>query len=146
MTTMMVLMAGLTLGSNGAERISTETEQRLCLKDRWAGTLEGVLVFNKQEIGLFQVGLRDVKMFVVSQPQNLAWSCNTVNTVWVDEGQGKCHLTIGDFGTWRGIYKHEAGQLFICLDSTGKDRPTDFGSTKEGRSLFILKRITPSKK
>jgi hypothetical protein len=133
MTALIVVMAGLALGSDETERVLTETQQHFMCDGYWVGTWQdlkrtqkvrtlkvwgGCLNFTDQGQE-FSLGFGDV------------WPCR-----WVDERSGKCKVPLlgGEF--MYGIYKRENGRLIICL---GKDnRPCKF-KVDENSVLLILK-------
>ena len=123
----LALVAGMAVGSDGAERISTETEQHFMGNGYWEGTLVGTV----HNVVRFEPG----KISLLGRKS----SCR-----WIDEGQGRCQYILEGCNVDRGIYKREAEQLTICMSRLG-DRPTKFES--EGRYiLMVLKPAKPSKK
>jgi hypothetical protein len=136
MTTLMVLMAGLTLGSDGTEWISTETDQRLAIDGYWEGVDRDFVTRGPRTLG---VRLEPGRTIWVSIGFENAWDCQ-----WVDEGRGRCQF-IYNANVRYGIYKRVQGQLIICYAAPGHSRPIAFFAD-EGYSLLILKpAITPKK-
>jgi hypothetical protein len=133
MTTLMVLMAGLTLGNDGTERISAETEQRLAIGGYWGGIAQSA------DTGVLET--HQVRL----EPDLLIWvgklGEHATNGNWIDEGQGKCR-----FGrrSCYGIFKRESGQLVICYGERG-ERPARFQADAHNY-LLILKPVKPPKK
>jgi uncharacterized protein (TIGR03067 family) len=64
-------------------------------------------------------------------------------TFKIDPSQKPHQINVAfDGNTIEGIYAFEGGKLKICTAQTGRDRPTEFKSTKEsGAELLVLKRV-----
>jgi hypothetical protein len=135
MTTLMVLMAGLVLGSDGVERVSTETKQRLCIDGSWEGS--------GQYVGDNGPGTWKVKLEPGRMKRELTAGLVT-DAKWAAEGSGKFRLVDGNVILY-GIYKFEAGQLVICFRDFGYGRPSTFHIDRT-HNLLILKPVNPPKK
>jgi hypothetical protein len=139
MTTLMVLMAGLTLGSDVTERIPTETEQRLAIDGYWEGILQTV---SNDKTSIYKVRLEPASLTRVYEDKcRMTYPCN-----WTDDGQGTCRLVFanGDSILY-GIYKREGRQLTICYQNPGYGRPAKF-RVDQAHNLLILKPAKPPKK
>jgi hypothetical protein len=138
MTALMILMAVMTVGSDGMERISTATEQHLVIGGYW----EGDYHHYSEEDGSFadyETSFRQGEWII---KHRRGFICLATPSRFVDEGQGRCRLMVqGDSIPMSGIYKREAGQLVICL---GIIRPITFHCDK-GNSLLTLKPAKPPK-
>jgi hypothetical protein len=128
MTTVMVFMAGLALGSDGTERVSAETEQRLAISGNWEGVLKS-WTGGKLKTWKLELGPDWMKV------------ARKLTCRWIDEGQGKCRVILDGEHDRYGIYKREAGQLVICYAYSG-DRPTSFHANPR-QPLLILKPVHP---
>jgi hypothetical protein len=126
MTTLMVLMAGLAMGSDGTERNSAETEQRLGIWGYWEGI--------EQNVQNGEPNSLDVELAP-------GWFSG-LSCKWFDESGGKCRFIVGDKWIFFGIYKRESGRLVICYVDNGHDRPTRFQPDGNKR-LLILKPAKP---
>jgi hypothetical protein len=81
MSVMMVLMAGLTVGSDGTEPISTETDQVVSLHGYWEGTGQGLTLSQIEPVALKDGDL------VMRGP---AWmQSNRQECLWFTEGKGR---------------------------------------------------------
>jgi hypothetical protein len=129
MTTFMVLMAGLALGSDGTERISTETEQCLDIEGYW----EGIMQYGTRKRGIL------TSIVKLESGRFNGHSCS-----WVDDGQGKCQFIYDDLIRY-GIYQREPGRLIICFGELGYARPIRFHADQT-QDLLILKPANPPKK
>jgi hypothetical protein len=132
MSALLVLMAGLALGSDGTDRTSTETEQRLAIDGYWGGIVQ---ISSQNEMVTYKVKLEPGRTMLVILG---LW----INQTWVDEGQGKCRLIRDRKFIGYGIYKRERGQLVICCGDLGNGRPIAF-QADETHNLFILKPTKP---
>ena len=150
MSALMVLMAGLTVGSDETERILAETEQRLAIAGYWEGTGEG----NLGTVARRTVDVQVESGFLLYKPRGgAAWielACQ-----WVDEGNGKCRFLVVNPRTtirreleewWDGIYKREAGCLTISLRKSNKGRQPLAVQSGDDHLLLILKRVKLPKK
>jgi hypothetical protein len=136
MTTWMVLMAGLALGSDGTEQISTETEQRFAFDGYWDGVQQGIDPMEDLPITC------DVKF----EPGWATLCGLRMNFKWVDQGRGKCRLILMNGSLiYHGLYKRASGQLVICYGHSGQGRPTAFEVNKT-QNLLILNPVKPPKK
>jgi len=134
------LVAGLAVGSDGTERISTETHQRLAIEGYWEGTVQTVLK------------LADAPELITGDGGFEPGKYGDRSSQWMDEGNGRCQWTLQlaknlhIYDTQLGIYKHEAGRLIICVRGNGaKGRPTAF-SPSESDYVFTLRPVQPPKK
>jgi len=147
-TLFLVLVTGMTVGT-GPERISEETEQRLCLDGTWTGTQQTGLV---TEQVTFQNG------FLVRDKGKGQY-------LLVDYGNGQCCLLYDPeepgcgngiaerITVSEGIYQQTSGHLRICLSGPvrifcgelRKQRPTGFVADPTHR-LFIIQRVPVRKK
>jgi hypothetical protein len=132
MTTLMVLMAGLVLNSDGTEGISTKAEQRLAIAGYWEGMVQ-FAIGETPNAELRTLQVRFDRGWYVG-----AWG---VDCKWTDEGRGRCRFTIDGKQNGYGIYKRESGQLVICYVQVGS-RPTRFRAERD-QVLLILKPASP---
>jgi hypothetical protein len=132
----LALVAGMAVGRDGQERISTETKQHFLGNGYW----EGIWRWAGPPIKEIPIRLEPGK-FIQGHAQSVS------GYRWVDEGQGKCRLIVSDTPGFLGRYKREAGELTICLLNHPDGRPTKFEAIqKPGSYLFILKPAKPPKK
>jgi hypothetical protein len=142
---MMALVAGIAVASDGTERISTDTEQRLCIGGEWEGFYLGTCPgwFGLEEQGSLLVlgtGLASVKL--TGQPKGVLLFLGD----WIDEGNGRFQMKGSELASpFHGIYRREAGYLTICMTAPSISRPTAFKSDSEHVVLF-LKLANPPKK
>jgi hypothetical protein len=145
-TIMMVMVAGMVAATDGMERVSTETEQRLGIEGEWEGTWYGRIPSRHGWHNQPMCSVRIKPGFISLQGDN--WTCSFGPGVkWFDEGNGKFRVA-----NWQGIYKREGGRLSICfieryaglLEIFQTPRPTIF-QAGEGRTLLILKPAKPKK-
>jgi len=134
----LALVAGMAVGSDGWERISTDVEKRLAIDGYW----EGDYHYYSEEDGStadYETSFRQGEWII---RHRRGFICRATPSRFVDEGQGRCRLMVqGDSIPMSGIYKREAGQLVICL---GIIRPITFHCDK-GHSLLTLKLAKPPK-
>jgi len=130
---MLALVAGIAVGSDGTEPISTETEQRLAIGGYWEGVAYSV------DSGGMKTRNARVEPGLVIEDNGIKWFCR-----WSDEGRGRCQLIVDGVRSLPCIYKREAGQLIICY-GYGNRRPTRFHADKT-QILLILKPAKPPKK
>jgi hypothetical protein len=102
----MALVAGMAVG-NGPERVSTGTEQRLCLDGEWAGTLQGWPFSTQGEVR--DVSINSNSIWVSTRFEKCSAVCK-----WVDLGKGKVLVNMSGY-ILQGTYNREAGRLVICL-------------------------------
>jgi hypothetical protein len=135
---MMALVAGLAVGSDGTERISTETKS-LAIEGYWEGVKWYIDPFEDQPI----------TCIVKFEPGWVIIDGLRINSKWLDEGRGKCRLIQNGSLINHAIYKRETGQLVICCAIRG-DRPVRFQPRFDGNLsetiLYILKPAKPPKK
>jgi hypothetical protein len=129
----LALVAGMALGSDGAERISIQMGQCLDVDGYW----EGVLQIGDGRV--FKARLEPGLWITEDQGRKETLACR-----WVDEGQGKCQFWNRNARLFPSIYRYEAGQLIVCFGYDG-DRPARF-QAKGGDLLLIVKRVKPPKK
>jgi hypothetical protein len=129
----LALAAGMAVGSDGAERISTESQESFLGSGYWEGAL---LPASDEE--------PTVKMIL--QPGLIILGKEHESCKWVDEGWGRCRVTMGDKFTceYMCIYKREVGKLIVCFRDGGL-RPTGFHSNK-AQGLWVLKLAKSPKK
>lgn len=147
MTALMVaLVAGMVVGSDAVERISTETAERLAIDGCWEGTWNGpVPSRHVSGYGLCNVRIKPGEISLKGD-KFLVW---LGIDRWIDEGKGKCRIGNG----WQGIYKRQGGRLIICFVNVDSDlpailqdpRPTIF-QANERQVLLIIKPTKPPKK
>lgn len=141
----MAMVVGMALGSDGSERITTESVEHLCLDGEWEGTWTGrnflrqspylgLLVHSKTEED-FTVRITPDR--IEAQGKGISFKIGVRK--WIDEDQGKFR-----YSNWLGIYKREGGRLFLCMKWDGSGRPTTF-QAGEGQVLIVLKRAKPAK-
>jgi len=133
----LALVAGLAVGSDRTERISTEAKQPFLGNGYWEG------IGHRPGIDGDEIQTATVKI----QPGLVIEGEKKFSCQWIDEGRGRCRLIHVEFDpplSLEGIYKQEAGQLIICLGQSG-DRPTRF-HRDQTHGLIILYRAKPLKK
>jgi len=129
----MALVAGMGVGSDGQERISTETQERFLGSGYWEGVM-------------FPVGDEEPTVKVMLQPGLLiAVGKGRESCKWVDEGRGLCRVISENGISQMAIYKRGAsGQLILCIN-IWKTRPNRF-QRDEAHTLLILHPSQPPRK
>jgi hypothetical protein len=134
MTSMIVLMAGLAVGSDGTEQISTETGY-LAIEGCWEGIRQYPY---RHQLESDKVRLEPGQIILL---RGNGTPKGTTPCKWIDEGRGKCQLILID-QVCHGIYKRERGQLVVCYGDIGHGRPTSF-HPDETQTRLILKQTKP---
>jgi hypothetical protein len=98
MTTLMVFLAGLTMGSDGTERISTGAHQHFLGNGYWEGVLKAVFVEGPKT----SEARLEPCQFMITEGGVVTRS---MNCSWIDEGRGKCRLLFNSESIRDGIYK-----------------------------------------
>jgi hypothetical protein len=139
MTTLMVLMAGLTLGSDRSEGISTKAEQRLCIEGKWKGSYQGTCPgWLGLEDAVFPIVIQRGAVSIEKPPQLVLPATLLLLGDWIDEGKGRFRIDFDGFETqFHGIYRREAGCLIICMTAPNIPRPTAFTADGEHALLFL---------
>jgi hypothetical protein len=131
------LVAGMAVG-DGPERVSTETEQGLCLDGWWKGTWQQLS--DSGEIVISEVTFKNGFSIGPDGEVDTYW-------VWKDQGNGRCTLSCGGskYSSFHlGIYKQEPDRLTVCLNRERNYRPTTF-RVEDGCILLVLHRVKPPK-
>jgi len=134
---MMVLLAGLTVGDGGREQSSQQTKDTFLGRGHWKGTVKG---WPGHDLPEWDVVIKPDKLQLLKGGGNVAVDATWR---WVDEGRGKCRLSILEHDThFLGIYKREMGNLIICLRVRSEGYPPAFRASPN-QALLILKPDKP---
>jgi hypothetical protein len=128
------LVAGMPVG-NGPERVSTQTEQRLCLDGEWDGIWEE----------LYDDGRKMTAKMRFKNGSHIALGQFEEPWIWVNEGNGRCRIWAApNMDEANAIYKRDANCITICMAFRDKPYPTAFRIDK-GIAILTLRRTNSQK-